>query len=352
MSAPLSSAQLDLARRVYAKAHLTGEFRLRSGAVSGEYFDKYLFESDPRLLGEIAQALIELLPLEIDALAGLELGGVPIATVTSQVSGLPCVFVRKRAKEYGTRRLAEGGEIAGRRLAVIEDVVTSAGQAVESCRALRDAGAEIVAVLCVIDREAGGDANLAAEGIELRALFTMSQLDHAFLTDPLRSPDASLVELVEAVRTLPYGRPSDRTVEGMLRERRGTCSTKNLFLAQILAERFPKTDPQIVHRVYRLDHDQARELFGPDVARTVPEDGLMDVHRYLKITVDGERIPLDATFPGQPWDGRSSLPLACGTGRDYPAADDPDGEKRKLEQQHCDPAVREPFIAALVSYMT
>jgi orotate phosphoribosyltransferase len=122
------------------------------------------------------------LSVEIDALAGLELGGVPIATVTSQVSGLPCVFVRKRAKEYGTRRLAEGGEIARRCLAVIEDVITSAGQAVESCRALRDAGAEIVAVLCVIEREASGAANLAAEGIELRSLFTMSQLEQAFST--------------------------------------------------------------------------------------------------------------------------------------------------------------------------
>jgi hypothetical protein len=55
----------------------------------------------------------------------------------------------------------------------------------------------------------------------------------------LRAEDASLPDLVEAVRALPHGRPSDRTVEGMLRERRGTCSTKHLFLAGVLAERFP-----------------------------------------------------------------------------------------------------------------
>jgi orotate phosphoribosyltransferase len=165
-----------LARRIHERAHLTGEFRLRSGAVSGEYFDKYLFESDPELLREVAEGLAELLPPDIDALAGLELGGIPLATVVAQITGLPALFVRKQAKDYGTRRLAEGGEVAGRRLAVIEDVVTSGGQLIASCAALRERGAAIAAVLCVIDREEGGVANLAEHGLELRALFTASDL--------------------------------------------------------------------------------------------------------------------------------------------------------------------------------
>jgi len=101
---------------------------------------------------------------------------VPLASVASQISGLPTLFVRKHAKDYGTCRLAEGGQVAGHRLAVIEDVITSGGQAIESCRELRDQGAEIATVLCVIDREAGGGANIATEGIELRALFTTGQL--------------------------------------------------------------------------------------------------------------------------------------------------------------------------------
>jgi hypothetical protein len=84
---------------------------------------------------------------------------------------------------------------------------------------------------------------------------------------PLTTAEPSLVELVEAVRSLDYGRPSDRSVESMLRERRGTCSTKHLYLAQALAERFPETEPKIVHRVYRLDRGRARELFGERVAR-------------------------------------------------------------------------------------
>jgi orotate phosphoribosyltransferase len=176
-----------LGDRIYERARLTGEFRLRSGATSSEYFDKYLFESDPRLLREIAEELVRLVPAGVELFAGLELGGVPVAVAVSQVSGLPTVFVRKAAKTYGTCRLAEGGEVTERRIAVIEDVVTSGGQVIESCRQLRDRGADIAAVLCVIDREAGGRENLAAEGLDLRALFTTSQLRESRVTDPARS---------------------------------------------------------------------------------------------------------------------------------------------------------------------
>jgi len=160
---------------------------------------------------------------------------------------------------------------------------------------------------------------------------------------------AELREVVEAVRALPYGRPSDRSVEGMLREGRGTCSTKHLYLARVLAERFPETRPRIVHRVYTLDREAARERFGERAARAVPPDGLTDVHRYLTAEVGGRRIEIDATFPGPAWDGVSPMPLACGSGIDHLAGPDPDADKRALEARHCDPAVREPFIAALAT---
>jgi orotate phosphoribosyltransferase len=169
----------ELARTIYQRTHLTGEFRLRSGAVSHEYFDKYLFESDPSLLRAIGEALVPLLPPGTDALAGLELGGVPLATMLSQLTGLPALFVRKEAKTYGTSRLAEGGEVRDRRLTVIEDVVTSGGQVVASCRDLRERGAIVDHAVCVIDRESGGPKNLADIDVELRALFTMSELERA-----------------------------------------------------------------------------------------------------------------------------------------------------------------------------
>jgi orotate phosphoribosyltransferase len=169
----------QLAREIFERTHLTGEFMLRSGVVSNEYFDKYLFESDPALLRTIAEALVPLLPPEAEALAGLELGGVPIATVLSQLTGLPALFVRKQSKTYGTCRLAEGGDIDGRRLTVIEDVVTSGGQVVTSCGDLRERGGVVTHAICVIDRQSGGRENLAQIGVELRALFTMEELEQA-----------------------------------------------------------------------------------------------------------------------------------------------------------------------------
>jgi orotate phosphoribosyltransferase len=174
----------ELGDRIYERARLTGEFRLCSGATSSEYFDKYLFESDPHLIREIAEALVGRLPAGVEVLAGLELGGVPLAVVASQLSGLSTVFVRKAAKTHGTCRLAEGGEVAGRQIAVIEDVVTSGGQVIESCRELRDREGDISAVLCVIDREAGGRESLAAESLDLRSLFTMSHLREGRAADP------------------------------------------------------------------------------------------------------------------------------------------------------------------------
>jgi orotate phosphoribosyltransferase len=172
----VSEQPTGLATRIYHTAHLTGEFVLRSGVTTNEYFDKYRFESDPALLREIATELAPLVPPDADALAGLELGGIPLVTMVSQVTGLPALFVRKQAKTYGTCRLAEGGEVAGRRLVVVEDVVTSGGQIIISTGQLRELGATVDVAVCAIDRESGGAEKLALEGIELRALFRMSEL--------------------------------------------------------------------------------------------------------------------------------------------------------------------------------
>ena len=166
----------ELAHRIYQTSHLTGQFTLRSGAIATEYFDKYQFETDPELLCELAAHLQPLIPDNTDVLAGLELGGVPIATMLSQLSGLPTCFVRKEAKTYGTCKLAEGVDISGKNLLVVEDVVTSGGQVVLSTQDLRNLGARVSQAICVIDRESGGTENLAKEGIELRALFRMSEL--------------------------------------------------------------------------------------------------------------------------------------------------------------------------------
>lgn len=165
----------DLARRVGEACRLTGTFTLRSGQVSTTYFDKYLFEADPELLREVAAAAAALIPGETEVLAGLELGGVPVATALSLATGLPVAFVRKEAKTYGTAKLAEGAEIAGRRVLIVEDIVTTGGQVVLSARDLRKREASLVAALCVIDRS-DGRHQLAAADLELISLFTAADL--------------------------------------------------------------------------------------------------------------------------------------------------------------------------------
>ena len=171
--------QSDLAARVQAAAHLTGQFTLRSGRTATEYFDKYRFEADPVLLDEIARRMAPLVPVGTEVLAGLEMGGIPVVTALGRHTGLPCAFVRKQAKSYGTCRLAEGAEVVGRRVLVVEDVVTSGGQIVLSTTDLRALGARISEALCVIDRGQGGSEALAAEGIRLLSLLTAEELRSA-----------------------------------------------------------------------------------------------------------------------------------------------------------------------------
>ncbi|MES2857109.1 MAG: orotate phosphoribosyltransferase [Bdellovibrionota bacterium] len=166
----------DLAKRVFEISHLTGSFLLRSGKTSNEYFDKYRFESDPNVLREIAKGLVPLVPKTTEFFGALEMGGIPIATALSLETGIPVVFVRKEAKEYGTCKFAEGPEVSGKRLTLIEDVITTGGQVAVSCKDLRGQGAIIENVLCVIDRSEGQTQKITESGLKLQALFTMAEL--------------------------------------------------------------------------------------------------------------------------------------------------------------------------------
>jgi orotate phosphoribosyltransferase len=167
----------SLARDIDSLCRLTGDFLLRSGQRATEYFDKYLFEADPVLLARVVEELATLLPEGTEVLGGLELGGVPIATVLSQRTGLPTVFVRKKAKEYGTCKLAEGADVAGRRVTLVEDVITTGGAVRDAARELRAAGAVVEVVLCAIDRSPEGENPLADVGLEVRSVLTKAELD-------------------------------------------------------------------------------------------------------------------------------------------------------------------------------
>lgn len=167
----------ELAKKIYDISYLRGEFKLRSGTISNEYFDKYRFESRPEILKEIAKQMAPHIPPGTEVLAGLELGGVPIATALSLETGLPCVFVRKEAKEYGTCQFAEGLEIKGKKVCIIEDVITTGGQVVLSTQDLRKLGAIITDVLCVIHRGATiTEPKLDEINLKMTPLFRMDEL--------------------------------------------------------------------------------------------------------------------------------------------------------------------------------
>jgi orotate phosphoribosyltransferase len=166
----------QLARDIYNTSYIQGQFRLRSGSISNEYFDKYLFESEPHLLKEIVNEMSQLIPEETEVIAGLELGGIPIVTALSLITNNKACYVRKKPKEYGTCRIAEGAEISGKNVCIIEDVVSTGGQIIKSVKELRNQGAIITTVLCVIQRNKVASENLAKEGLELKPLFAMEYM--------------------------------------------------------------------------------------------------------------------------------------------------------------------------------
>jgi orotate phosphoribosyltransferase len=172
----------QLAADVDACCRLTGEFTLRSGQVASEYFDKYLFEAQPALLARVVDRMVGLVPEDTELLGGLELGGIPIATMVSSLTGHPALFVRKKAKEYGTCKLAEGPDVAGRRVTLVEDVITTGGAVRDATNALRELGAVVEVVVCAIDRSPADENPLADVGLEIRSILTRAQLDAASST--------------------------------------------------------------------------------------------------------------------------------------------------------------------------
>lgn len=169
----------ELAAIIDSTCRIRGEFTLRSGTVADEYFDKYRFEGDPQLLRRVAEHMLPLLPSDTQVLGGLELGGVPIATMLSALTGLPAIFVRKQAKTYGTCRLAEGGDFADRTVTLVEDIITTGGAARNAAVALRELDATVHTVVCAIDRSDPGANMLHEVGLSTVSVLTKTDLDAA-----------------------------------------------------------------------------------------------------------------------------------------------------------------------------
>ena len=166
----------ELARQIADTAVLRGSFTLRSGRTSSYYVDKYLFSTNPKILTELGRIFARQLPAETTRLAGAELGGIPLVTAASLASGLPCVLVRREAKGYGTSKQLEGHLEPGDRVVVVEDVVTTGGQSIEAAKLLTGAGAEVLKITAVVDRQDGGRENIEKAGYVFEAIFTAEEL--------------------------------------------------------------------------------------------------------------------------------------------------------------------------------
>jgi orotate phosphoribosyltransferase len=176
MSSQPDAELAELARDLVATAWLEGDFVLSSGRRSRHYLDKYLFETQPGILRRVGRRLAALVPPGTDRLAAPELGAVLLGAAVSLELDLPLVLVRKEAKGHGTMRALEGALEPGDRVTVIEDVLTTGGQAIQAVEKVRAAGGTVIGLVAVLDREEGAAASLQEAGVTWTPLLRRSDL--------------------------------------------------------------------------------------------------------------------------------------------------------------------------------
>jgi uridine monophosphate synthetase len=170
-----------------------GSFTLKSGTTSPIYIDLRLLVSDPRLMALVARSMAGILAgLRFDRIAAIPYGGLPIGQAAALAAGVPLVYPRREAKDYGTKKLIEGKYEAGETVVVVDDLVTTGGSKLEVIAPLSDAGLRASDVVVLVDREQGGREELAARGLSLHAVLTLSTLldilvRNGRITDAVRS---------------------------------------------------------------------------------------------------------------------------------------------------------------------
>ncbi len=154
-----------------------GNFTLASGKRSKYYIDIKKASTDPKTLKLIArQAAFRIKQMDVNIVAGVELGGVPLATAASIETELPLLIVRKAIKDYGTKSRFVGDIEPEDRLVMLEDVTTSGGSVRNAIEVVRETGASVKYVISVVDREEGAAENLKEVDVELVPLVSASDL--------------------------------------------------------------------------------------------------------------------------------------------------------------------------------
>lgn len=151
-----------------------GDFTLSSGKKSKYYVDIKKASTKHEILSLMGDLLTG--HVRGDILAGVELGAVPLVAITAVKAKKDYLIIRKERKGYGTSKLIEGDYQSGLTVDIIEDVVTTGGSVLRAIKILRDAGLKVERVICVVNREEGGDENLRKEGVELISLLRARDL--------------------------------------------------------------------------------------------------------------------------------------------------------------------------------
>lgn len=156
-----------------------GDFTLASGKKSEYYIDIKKASTDPYVLETIADEMareIQLRGLVVDKIAGVVLGSIPLAVALSLRTKIPYIMVRKEKKDHGTQKMIEGSLVEGEKVLMVEDVVTSAGSVLEAIGIVRAAGGVVNHVLCVVNRQEGGEQKLNDIGVKLSPLVTAEDI--------------------------------------------------------------------------------------------------------------------------------------------------------------------------------
>lgn len=154
-----------------------GNFTYKSGLTGPIYLDHSNIACSPKLLEKAALAYTEKMNAQgVKKMCAVPYKAIVIGAVVAIQSNIPMLFTRKEVKEYGTKKLIEGIYTAGEEVAIIEDLATTGISIIEVAHKLRQAGLIVKDAFVNVDREQGGRANLAKEGIQLHANMTLSQM--------------------------------------------------------------------------------------------------------------------------------------------------------------------------------
>jgi orotate phosphoribosyltransferase len=164
---------------VRCNALMYGDFTLASGKKSPYYIDIKKASTDPYVLEVIADEMARELQkrgLAVDKVAGVVLGSIPLAVALSLRTKIPYIMVRKEKKDHGTQKMIEGALEKGEKVLMVEDVITSAGSVADAIEIVRGAGGEVSDVLCVVNRQEGGEKRLSDLNVKLSSLVTAEEI--------------------------------------------------------------------------------------------------------------------------------------------------------------------------------